>query len=265
MSLSNTANWIMEENLLIQRTESIKKFPEKFLLSLEDKQVDLILGAKSRTWESYRKKRLKRLTLTILFCWTVLPVLQWQKYRSGLSEWQEILKMDDDLQELQKHRKKRRFWKKFWSKKNRVQTDDFHSINQFYRTLIHSIRQYNIRLDLFDYSLDRQNKKLDPPYTVGELEQIEKTFNRISNELSSAVKLLEVAEAHTDMDLASLLNDQYGQMQSSTEFVSQTVDFANSGQFVQDLLIIETSLRDDIAQLSKTPNRSSSREMAHES
>ena len=44
----------------------------------------------------------------------------------------------------------------------------------FYKTLVQSVRQYNVRLGLFDYALDRQNKRLDPPFTVGELEKIEK-------------------------------------------------------------------------------------------
>lgn len=247
----------MEEALSITRSEKIQKFPEKFLLDLEDKQTDLIIMAKQNAWLAYRKRRLKPLLLTVCFGWLIVPLFYWSRFRSKLPEWHALVKMEQELVELQKQRQKRKFWKKIWTKKNRLLTKDFEAINQFYRTLIHSIRQYNIRLDLFDYSLDRQNKKLDTPFTVGELEQIELTFQRIFDELSSAVKLLEVAEEHPEMDLATLLSDKYAHLQSASDFVAQTVDIGNSGQFVQDLLIIETSLKKDIAHLSKTPPSSS--------
>jgi len=77
------------------------------------------------------------------------------------------------------------------------------------------------------------------------------TFQRIFDELNSAARLLEVAEQNPEMDLATLLNNQYTNLQTSSEYVSQTVDIANSGQFVQELLVIETSLKEDIAQLSR--------------
>ncbi len=241
----------MESTLSIKRSENIKKFPEKYLESLEDKQTDLIYESRRYILKAYRKKRFWPLTLTIISCWLIFPVWLWWQYRNKLPEWQSLQKLDQQLSRLQEQRKQRKFWKKIWSSKNRLQTQSFEQINQFYHTLIHSIRQYNIRLDLFDYALDRQNKHLDPPFTVGELEQIESTFQRIFDELSSATRLLEVAEQHPDMDLATLLNDEYAHLHSSSEYVSETVDIANSGQFVQELLVIETTLKNEITNLSQ--------------
>ncbi|MBF0286923.1 MAG: hypothetical protein HQM14_03825 [SAR324 cluster bacterium] len=241
----------MESNLSIKRSEKIKKFPEKYLDSLEDKQVDLMDESRRYVLRAYRKKRFWPLAFTVSFCWLIVPVWLWRQYRNELPEWHTLQNLDQELNRLKEQRKQRKFWKKIWSSKNRLQTESFQQINQFYQTLIHSIRQYNIRLDLFDYALDRQNKHLDSPFTVGELEQIESTFQRIFDELSSAAKLLEVAEQHPDMDLATLLNDEYAHLHASSEYVSETVDIANSGQFVQELLVIETTLKSEITDLSK--------------
>ncbi len=246
----------MENTLSIKRSDDINKFSEKYIESLEDKRVSLIYEARRDILRSYRRKRFWPLVFTILSFWLIVPVLLWQQYRKNLPEWGILQNMNQDLDQLKQQRKQRKFWKKMWSQKNQLRSDNFEEINQFYKTLIHSTRQYNIRLDLFDYALDRQNKHLDPPFTVGELEQIELTFQRIFDELNSAAKLLEVAEQNPEMDLATLLNDQYTNLHTSSEYVSQTVDIANSGQFVQELLVIETSLKKDIAQLSqqkKTP------------
>ncbi|MBF0278237.1 MAG: hypothetical protein HQM13_10615 [SAR324 cluster bacterium] len=247
----------MENTLSIKRSDQVKKFPEKYIASLEDKRASLILEARRVVLREYRRKRFWPLLTTTLLCWLVVPVLVWQHYRTRLPEWDVLKKMNYELDQLKIQRKQRKFWKKMWSQKNQLRTENFHEINQFYKTLIHSTRQYNIRLDLFDYALDRQNKHLDPPFTVGELEQIELTFQRIYDELNSAIKLLDVAEQNPDMDLATLLSDQYTNLHTSSEYVSQTVDIANSGQFVQELLVIETSLKEDIANLSKQNENSS--------
>lgn len=241
----------VENTLSIKRSEKISKFPEKYLESLEDKQADLIDEFRRNLWLSYRKKRFWPLCLTLLFCWLIVPIFLWKRYQRRQKEWRILQKLNQELKQLKQQRKQRKFWKKVWSQKNQLRTESFQEINQFYRTLIHAIRQYNTRLDLFDYALDRQNKRLDPPFTVGELTQIEETFQRIHDELNSATKLLEVAEQHPEMDLATLLNNQYAHWQASSEFVSQTVDIADSGKFVQELLVIETALKKDIASLSQ--------------
>lgn len=241
----------MENTLSIKRSENINKFPEKYLENLEDKQADLIDEFRRNVWFAYRRKRFWPLLLTVFSCWLLIPVFLWKHYQKQLPEWHMLQKLNQEFEQLRQQRKQRKFWKKVWSQKNQLRTESFQEINQFYRTLIHSIRQYNTRLDLFDYALDRQNKHLDPPFTVGELEQIELTFQRIYDELKSATKLLEVAEQNPEMDLATLLNDQYNHLQTSSEYVSQTIDIANSGKFVQELLVIETALKKDIAHLSQ--------------
>ena len=262
----------MENTLSIKRSEKISKFPEKYLESLEDKQVDLLDEFRRTLWLSYRKEHFWSPLLIVLFCWLIVPavvfafvpglalpmilfcglivpVFLWKNYKQKHPEWDTLQRLNQELAQLKQKRKQRKFWKKVWSQKNQLRTESFQEINQFYRTLIHSMRQYNTRLDLFDYALDRQNKHLDPPFTVGELEQIELTFQRIYDELNSALKLLEVAEQNPEMDLATFLNDQYSHLETSTEFVSQTIDMADSGKFVQELLLIETDLKKEIASL----------------
>ena len=124
-------------------------------------------------------------------------------------------------------------------------------LRHFYKTLVQSVRQYNVRLGLFDYALDRQNKRLDPPFTVGELEKIEKTFRRVQDELHSAIRLLQLAEKNPELDLVQLLRNEYQEdIQRSSEYVSQTVDLGASGQFIHELLVLETNLRQDIAGLT---------------
>ncbi len=240
----------MENSVSLERSASICKIPEKDVEILEDKQIDLVEEMRSGIVEDYRKMRFWPLFFTMLFGWMIVPIFIWRWYRVRLPKWHELCEIEGQLNELKAHRKQRKFWKKVRTHKNLLRSNHFQEINRFYHTLIRAIRQYNIRLDLFDYALDRQNKKLDPPFTVGELEQIELTFKRIFDELTSAARLLEVAEQNPEMDLANLLKDQYSNLHSSTDFVTQTVDLANSGQFIQELLVLESSLKEDIANLS---------------
>ena len=47
-----------------------------------------------------------------------------------------------------------------------------------------------------------------------------------------------------------LRNEYQEDIQRSSEYVSQTVDLGASGQFIHELLVLETNLRQDIAGLT---------------
>jgi hypothetical protein len=51
--------------------------------------------------------------------------------------------------------------------------------------------------------------------------------------------------------LVQLLRNEYQEdIQRSSEYVNQTVDLGASGQFIHELLVLETNLRQDIAGLA---------------
>ena len=180
---------------------------------------------------------------------TARSLLIW--YRRRLKEWKLCRELSNELGSLRRQRDRRSFWKRLRPRRNRVETGDTAELRRFYKTLVQSVRQYNVRLGLFDYALDRQNKRLDPPFTVGELEKIEKTFRRVQDELHSAIRLLQLAEKNPELDLVQLLRNEYQEdIQRSSEYVSQTVDLGASGQFIHELLVLETNLRQDIAGLT---------------
>lgn len=248
-------------NIALKRSESIKKIPDKKVDALEDKQFDLLLEGYQYARKKYKKKKLWPMLFCFLFFWLVLPIIIWRFYRSRLPEWKQYKTLESELEKLRQQRHQRNIWDRMWAKKNLIRTENIQEINRFYHSLIQSAKQYNARVDLFDYALDRQNKKLDPPFTVGELEQIELTFQRIYDELTSAMRLLELAEQNQEMDLETLLKDQYAELRISTDYISQTLDIGTSGQLIQELLILESSLRADIIRLTgETPSSSGSAE-----
>ncbi len=176
----------------------------------------------------------------LLTCWLLLPGLFWIWYRRRLKEWKLCRELANELGSLRRQRDRRSFWKRLRPRRNRVETGDTAELRRFYKTLVQSVRQYNVRLGLFDYALDRQNKRLDPPFTVGELEKIEKTFRRVQDELHSAIRLLQLAEKNPELDLVQLLRNEYQEdIQRSSEYVSQTVDLGASGQFIHELLVLK--------------------------
>ncbi|MGK5092675.1 hypothetical protein WDW89_11760 [Deltaproteobacteria bacterium TL4] len=239
-----------QENIAFKRPDSIKKISDKLIYSLEDKRLDFLFEACQQYGEVYKNKRFWPLFLTIAFSWLVFPLIFWLIYRYQIPEGKQLRLLKQELNELRETRERRTFWRKIWNKRNRLPSENIQEINQFYNALIQAIRQYNMRIDLFDYTLDRQSKKLDHPLTVGELEQLEETFQRLYDELSSAIKLLEIAEQNPELDIITLLKNQYGDTQVSVHYLSQTSDLNHSGQLIQDLLLLESELRADIEQLT---------------
>lgn len=240
----------MENSLNLTRSPQTRKFSESAIDHLQQKQLDLLLEAKKNALLRYRKRRFKPFLLVLLTCWLIVPVWIWTKIRRKLPEWKALQKWRSEWDERKKVLGWQRFWMLWFGKRNLLQTQNEEAIYHFYATLINATQQYNLRLDLFDYALDRQNKRLDTPLTVGELDQIETTFQRIHDELSSASKLLEVAEANPQVDFSTLLLEEHSRKPSAA-FISQAVDLANMGQFVQDLLVIESELRDEITKLTR--------------
>ena len=198
--------------------------------------------------QRYHRRRFWIFWPCLLTCWLLLPGLFWVWYRRHLKEWKLCRELSNELG-IAPTARSTIFRKRLRPRRNRVETGDTAELRRFYKTLVQSVRQYNVRL--FDYALDRQNKRLDPPFTVGELEKIEKTFRRVQDELHSAIRLLQLAEKNPELDLVQLLRNEYQEdIQRSSEYVSQTVDLGASGQFIHELLVLETNLRQDIAGLT---------------
>ena len=235
----------------LRRPDSLRPIAEHTVNSLEDKHLDVLQQAYQQALQRYYRRRFWIFWPCLLTCWLLLPGLFWIWYRRRLKEWKLCRELANELGSLRRQRDRRSFWKRLRPRRNRVETGDTAELRRFYKTLVQSARQYNVRLGLFDYALDRQNKRLDPPFTVGELEKIEKTFRRVQDELHSAIRLLQLAEKNPELDLVQLLRNEYQEdIQRSSEYVSQTVDLGASGQFIHELLVLETNLRQDIAGLT---------------
>ncbi len=235
----------------LRRPDSLRPIAERTVNSLEDKHLDVLQQAYQQALQRYHRRRFWIFWPCLLTCWLLLPGLFWIWYRRRLKEWKLCRELSNELVSLRRQRDRRSFWKRLRPRRNRVETGDTAELRRFYKTLVQSVRQYNVRLGLFDYALDRQNKRLDPPFTVGELEKIEKTFRRVQDELHSAIRLLQLAEKNPELDLVQLLRNEYQEdIQRSSEYVSQTVDLGASGQFIHELLVLETNLRQDIAGLT---------------
>ena len=235
----------------LRRPDSLRPIAERTVNSLEDKHLDVLQQAYQQALQRYHRRRFWIFWPCLLTCWLLLPGLFWVWYRRHLKEWKLCRELSNELCSLRRQRDRRSFWKRLRPRRNRVETGDTAELRRFYKTLVQSVRQYDVRLGLFDYALDRQNKRLDPPFTVGELEKIEKTFRRVQDELHSAIRLLQLAEKNPELDLVQLLRNEYQEdIQRSSEYVSQTVDLGASGQFIHELLVLETNLRQDIAGLT---------------
>ena len=235
----------------LRRPDSLRPIAERTVNSLEDKHLDVLQQAYQQALQRYHRRRFWIFWPCLLTCWLLLPGLFWIWYRRHLKEWKLCRELSNELGSLRRQRDRRSFWKRLRPRRNRVETGDTAELRRFYKTLVQSVRQYNVRLGLFDYALDRQNKRLDPPFTIGELEKIEKTFRRVQDELHSAIRLLQLAEKNPELDLVQLLRNEYQEdIQRSSEYVSQTVDLGASGQFIHELLVLETNLRQDIAGLT---------------
>ena len=235
----------------LRRPDSLRPIAERTVNSLEDKHLDVLQQAYQQALQRYQRRRFWIFWPCLLTSWLLLPGVFWFWYRRRLKEWKLCRELANELGSLRRQRDRRSFWKRLRPRRNQVETGDTAELRRFYKTLVQSVRQYNVRLGLFDYALDRQNKRLDPPFTVGELEKIEKTFRRVQDELHSAIRLLQLAEKNPELDLVQLLRNEYQEdMQRSSEYVNQTVDLGASGQFIHELLVLETNLRQDIAGLA---------------
>ena len=106
-------------------------------------------------------------------------------------------------------------------------------------------------MGLFDHALERQQKELDQPFSEQEFDQIENTFLRLYNELNSAFSLFKLAEENTNLDLVTLIHDQYAGFGPSAEFILHSQNLGQSGQFVQELLLLEAQLHREIQDFSQ--------------
>ena len=235
----------------LRRPDYLRPVAERTVNTLEDKHLDVLQQAYQQALQRYQRCRFWVFWPCLLTSWLLLPGLFWFWYRRRLKEWKLCRELANELSSLRRQRDRRTLWKRLLPRRNRVETRDTVELRRFYKTLVQSVRQYNVRLGLFDYALDRQNKRLDSPFTVGELEKIEKTFRRVQDELHSAIRLLQLAEKNPELDLVQLLRNEYQEdIQRSSEYVNQTVDLGASGQFIHELLVLETNLRQDIAGLA---------------
>ena len=240
----------------IQRTERVQQIPDQIINELEDKQLYLCFVGYQKTLNSYRKKRFWPLLISLFGFWLIFPpYLFWKIYRPRIPEWKHLHELKMEIREIKKQRKRRRFFERFLGSKNEVETRFPEELMRLYRNLVQSARQYNLRVDLFDHALERQQKQLDPPFSVEEFDQIELTYQRLYNELDSAFSLFKLAEDNTNLDLVTLLQDQYAGVGPSAEFIQHSQDFGQSGQFVHELLILEAELHQEISGFSLLPSK----------
>lgn len=234
----------------VERPATIRLIPERWVEGLEDKHLDLCYASYQKTLLSYRRKRFWPLLMVVASVWLVLPAVLWRRWRRRLPEWQTLNEMRTEIREIRKQRRRRTFWNRLRRQRNRIESEHPEDLRCFYRTLASASRHFNTRVRLLDFTLDRQAKQLDPHFTVQEFEQIEATFRRIHDELSSAFRLLELAEQDAEIDLVRLMRDEYGGLSLNAEYLDQSADLGQAGQLVHDLLRFETSLRDDLARLA---------------
>ena len=158
----------------IQRTQRVQQIPDQIINELEDKQLDLCFEGYQKTLNSYRKKRFWPLLLSLFGFWLIFPpYLFWKIYRPRIPEWNRLHELKLEIREIKKQRKRRRLMERLRGSKNQVQTRFPEELRRLYRNLVQSARQYNLRVSLFDHALERQQKQLDPPYSIDEFELIE--------------------------------------------------------------------------------------------
>ena len=234
----------------VERPDTIRFISERWVEGLEDKHLDLCYASYQKTLLSYRRKRFWPLLMMVASVWLVLPAVFWRRWRRRLPEWQTLNEMRMEIREMRKQRRRRTFWNRIRRQRNRIESEHPEDLRRFYRTLASAARNFNTRVRLLDFTLDRQAKQLDPPFTVQEFEQIEATFRRIRDELSSAFQLLALAEQDAEIDLVRLMRDEYGGLPLNIDYLDQSANLGQAGQLVHDLLCFETTLRDDLAQLA---------------
>ena len=247
----------MENSKSWQRSERVQVIPDQMIHDLEDKQLDLSYRDYQKTLGSYRKKRFWPMILSFAGFWLILPPwLFFKFFRRRFPEWQYLHELKLEIHGIKKNRKRRKLFDRLRKSKNLVQTSHPQELKNLYRNLVDSSRQYNLRVGLFDHALERQQKELDQPFSEQEFDQIENTFLRLYNELNSAFSLFKLAEENTNLDLVTLIHDQYAGFGPSAEFIQHSQNLGQSGQFVQELLLLEAQLHreiQDFSQLNQGP------------
>ena len=242
----------MENSKSWQRSERVQIIPDQMIHDLEDKQLDLSYRDYQKTLGSYRKKRFWPMILSFAGFWLILPPwLFFKFFRRRFPEWQYLHELKIEIHGIKKNRKRRKFFDRLRKSKNLVQTSHPQELKNLYRNLVDSSRQYNLRVGLFDHALERQQKELDQPFSEQEFDQIENTFLRLYNELNSAFSLFKLAEENTNLDLVTLIHDQYAGFGPSAEFIQHSQNLGQSGQFVQELLLLEAQLHREIQDFSQ--------------
>ena len=242
----------MENSKSWQRSERVQIIPDQMIHDLEDKQLDLSYRDYQKTLGSYRKKRFWPMILSFAGFWLILPPwLFFKFFRRRFPEWQYLHELKLEIHGIKKNRKRRKFFDRLRKSKNLVQTSHPQELKNLYRNLVDSSRQYNLRVGLFDHALERQQKELDQPFSEQEFDQIENTFLRLYNELNSAFSLFKLAEENTNLDLVTLIHDQYAGFGPSAEFIQHSQNLGQSGQFVQELLLLEAQLHREIQDFSQ--------------
>ena len=242
----------MENSKSWQRSERVQIIPDQMIHDLEDKQLDLSYRGYQKTLGSYRKKRFWPMILSFAGFWLILPPwLFFKFFRRRFPEWQYLHELKVEIHGIKKNRKRRKFFDRLRKSKNLVQTSHPQELKNLYRNLVDSSRQYNLRVGLFDHALERQQKELDQPFSEQEFDQIENTFLRLYNELNSAFSLFKLAEENTNLDLVTLIHDQYAGFGPSAEFIQHSQNLGQSGQFVQELLLLEAQLHREIQDFSQ--------------
>ena len=242
----------MENSKSWQRSERVQIIPDQMIHDLEDKQLDLSYRDYQKTLGSYRKKRFWPMILSFAGFWLILPPwLFFKFFRRRSPEWQYLHELKVEIHGIKKNRKRRKFFDRLRKSKNLVQTSYPKELKNLYRNLVDSSRQYNLRVGLFDHALERQQKELDQPFSEQEFDQIENTFLRLYNELNSAFSLFKLAEENTNLDLVTLIHDQYAGFGPSAEFIQHSQNLGQSGQFVQELLLLEAQLHREIQDFSQ--------------
>ena len=242
----------MENSKSWQRSERVQIIPDQMIHDLEDKQLDLSYRDYQKTLGSYRKKRFWPMILSFAGFWLILPPwLFFKFFRRRFPEWQYLHELKVEIHGIKKNRKRRKFFDRLRKSKNLVQTSHPQELKNLYRNLVDSSRQYNLRVGLFDHALERQQKELDQPFSEQEFDQIENTFLRLFNELNSAFSLFKLAEENTNLDLVTLIHDQYAGFGPSAEFIQHSQNLGQSGQFVQELLLLEAQLHREIQDFSQ--------------
>ena len=242
----------MENSKSWQRSERVQIIPDQMIHDLEDKQLDLSYRDYQKTLGSYRKKRFWPMILSFAGFWLILPPwLFFKFFRRRFPEWQYLHELKLEIHGIKKNRKRRKFFDRLRKSKNLVQTSHPQELKNLYRNLVDSSRQYNLRVGLFDHALERQQKELDQPFSEKEFDQIENTFLRLYNELNSAFSLFKLAEENTNLDLVTLIHDQYAGFGPSAEFIQHSQNLGQSGQFVQELLLLEAQLHREIQDFSQ--------------